>query len=339
MKVLIISPIYPVNNSYSGIYVKRQVESIENEGVEIIKVVKYKQSNFAYIPFILQSLFYLLFKSYDLVHAHYGFHSAFLPAVVKRKPLVTTFHGSDALKEPFRNILYCFLQKFTILHSDHIIAVSNNVKDTLVSVLNANPDKISVISCGVDTSMFRPLNKIDIRKKLGIAEDTKIVLFVGKICYMKGTDVLYKCAFALPNVLFVLVGDGPLKSDIKNCKFVGPWSNEEMPRWMNAADILVLPSRSEGTPVVLLEALSCGTPVISSNVGGCPDLVNDGQIGYLIPVDNASMLQEKIRCLLNNDDIRNSMGIQGGKDMIDKYDNKEIAQKIKRLYKDTINLR
>ena len=330
---------YPTNHPVSGIFVKRQAETLKANGIEIIKVVKNNHSSLSYVPFILRSVYFLLFKSFDLIHAHYGFHSALIPALIKKKPLITTFHGSDALKEPFRNRFYYILQKFIISRSDHIIAVSNDIKNTLIRRLNANPEKISVISCGVDTSTFVPMNKVEVRKKLGIEKDIKVVLFVGRITYMKGVDILFQCALMMSNVHFILVGDGPLKPNSKNCNVVRSRYHDEMPMWMNAADVLVLPSRSEGTPVAILEALSCGIPVISTNVGGCPEIIKEDENGSLVPIDNVIALQESITSLLNNDRKRTLMGIQGRKDMIDMYDSTKVAKRIKRLYNDTLNSR
>jgi len=339
MQVLLISNMYPRKNSDFGIFIKHQVEELEKNGIKIIKVVKTRKTHFAYVPFFFKSIFYLLFRTYDLVHGHYGFHSVFFPAIIKRKPLVVTFHGSDALKEPLRHKVYGTLQKFIISRCDNIIAVSDQIKDVLTSNLGADRNKISIISCGVDTSVFVPLEKMDVRRKLGIAENAKVVLFTGSLSYGKGVDVIFECARRMPDVLFILVGDGLLKADIKNCKFPGACPHEEMPIWMNAADIFVLPSRSEGTPVVILEALSCSIPVIATRIGGCPNVVKDGQTGYLIPVGDVDMFQRKVRDLLNDELSRNLMGKRGRKDMIQKFDSRKIAQRIKRVYKESISSR
>jgi glycosyltransferase involved in cell wall biosynthesis len=332
MKVLLLSNMYPEGNSYFGIFVKRQVEALEAEGVEILPVVRTKDTFPAYLFFVLRSLFHVLFASYDIVHAHYGFHSALIPAIVGRKKLLVTYHGSDALQEPFRNKLYYHLQKFVVMRADHLIAVSNDVKNTLVQKLGAQAGKVSVISCGVDSSRFTPRNKAEVRRELGLSETAKIVLFVGKIHFMKGVDILYECAGMMRDVIFILVGNGPLRTDLENCMLVGPKPNDEMPKWMSAADIFALPSRSEGTPVVILEALSCGTPVISSDVGGCPDLVKDGHAGYLFPIGNAAIFQEKITSLVNDDSMRIQMGNEGRRVMVNYYDNKRIAKRISNLY-------
>lgn len=337
MQVLLISNMYPRKNSDFGIFIKDQVENLEKNGIKMIKVVKTGKTHFAYVPFVSKSIFYLLFRTYDLVHGHYGFHSALFPAVIKRKPLVVTFHGSDALKEPLRHKVYRSLQKFIISRSDNIIAVSDEIKNVLTSNLGAEPNRISIISCAVDTSVFVSLEKMDVRRKLGIAQNAKVVLFAGSLSYTKGVDVIFECAQRMPDVLFILVGDGLLKTGIKNCKFPGACPHEEMPIWMNAADIFVLPSRSEGTPVVILEALSCGIPVIASRIGGCPDVIKDGQTGYLVPVNDVDILQRKLRDLLNDEVGRNLMGRRGREDMMEKFDNKKITQSIKRIYEETIN--
>jgi len=339
MQVLLISNMYPGKNSDFGIFIKRQVEQLEKDGIKITKVVRTRKTHFAYLPFFSKSISYLLFGTYDLVHSHYGFHSALFPAVIKRKPLVVTFHGSDALKEPLRYKVYRSLQKFIISRCDNIIAVSEEIRNVLTSNLGADPNKISIISCGVDTSVFVPLEKMDVRRQLGIAENAKVVLFTGSLSYSKGVDVVFECAQRMPDVLFILVGDGLLKTDIKNCKFPGVCPHEEMPKWMNAADIFVLPSRSEGTPVVILEALSCGTPVIASRIGGCPNVIKDGQSGYLVPVNDIDMLQRKVRGLLDDDLGRNLMGKQGRKDMKEKFDTKKIGKMIKRVYNQSISTR
>jgi glycosyltransferase involved in cell wall biosynthesis len=350
MKVLVISNMYPEGKSYFGIFVKKQMESLEKEGVEIIKVVRKSKTFLSYLSFIVNSFIQLSFKSYDIIHAHYGFHSALIPTIIRKKPLIVTYHGSDAKLEPFRNKVYFVLQKFTINRADHLIAVSNDVRDTLINKLHANPGKISVISCGVDTSKFNRFDKIRARKKLGIPLEKKIVLFVGRIEMMKGVDLLYECAQTMPDILFILVGEGQFRRELENWKFVGGRPHGEMPLWMNASDVFVLPSRSEGTPVVILEAFACGIPVVASNVGGCPDLIKDGLNGYIIEVNvrqsSASykqsgedsvapevvMLKERIECLLENDEKRYAMGREGRETVINEYDDRKIAQKIKRIY-------
>jgi len=337
MKVLVTTNMYPLKEPYFGIFVKRQIESLEKIGIQIIKVAKAKKSRCAYLPFLFKSFYYLLSTSYDLIHAHYGFHSALIPALVKRTPLVITFHRGDALEEPFRSYVYCNLQRFVVSRADFLIAVSSEVEDTLIRHLGAQRNKIRVITCGVDTNLFRPLDKARLRRQLGIAENSKVVLYVGKLSHRKGIDVLMECAKRIPEAYFVIVGEGQIKANRENCRFVGAQSNDTLPTFYNVADIFLLPSRSEGTPVVVLESLSCGVPVIASRVGGIPDVIRDGETGYLVEPEDVNTFEKRLRELLCNPKKLQQMGALGRKDMVEKFDDIKIAGRIKHIYEEIFN--
>ena len=278
-----------------------------------------------------------------------------IPAIFKFRPLVVTFHGSDALIEPFRNPVFNILQKFVISRADHIIAVSQDIKSKISSDLNGDIQKISVISCGINTKVFTPIDKYQVRKQLGFLNNQKIAIFVGKLQFLKGVDIIYQAAEIMMDIIFVNIGGGELKCDLPNCIFPGPVSNDKLPLWLNAADIFVLPSRTEGTPVVILEAMSCGLPIISSPVGGCKDLVIDGQNGYLLNMEKllldfkedqhlpgnesehvnwaAKDLAQKIGLLFEDDAMRNTMAAKSRAMAVADYDHKIIARKIKKVYK------
>lgn len=149
---------------------------------------------------------------------------------------------------------------------------------------------------------------------------------------MKGVKLIYECAERMPNVLFVMVGDGAVKTNIKNCIFVGEKRYENIPLWMSAADILILPSYSEGLPNVVMEALSCGTPAIVTDVGGCPEVVKDGETGFVVPVGDVEALINKIEYLVENEDLRERMGKLGREDMIERYEQEKVISKLKDVY-------
>ena len=366
MRVLVLSNMYPKGNSYFGSFIKEQVEASEKKGIEIIKAVRTSKNRLGYFPFFLHSVYCLLLEGYDLVHAHYGFHSALPALIFKRAPLIVTYHRGDVLEEPNRNLIYCWLQRLTVKRASHIIAVSQEIKDVLVSQLGADENKVSVISCGVDTDVFKPYkDKKELRKELGLPEGKPIILFPGPLSYRKGIDILYQCASLLPDVLFVLIGDtrfsvfGFRFSAIHdNCILVGPKLHFEVPKWLNVADIFFLPSRSEGMPVSLLEALSCGIPAITSSVGGIPEIIKDGENGILIPIplslralpldnigravrsclptENISLIVSKITELLESREKREFMG-KKARESIKRFDQQEITDKIKKVYKKTLN--
>lgn len=325
---------YPKEGSYSGIFIKHQVETIEKIGIQVTKAVKTTRNPSGYFPFIFQSIYKLLFCDYDIIHAHYVPHSAFIPAMLKRikkKPLIVTFHGTDARIFPFKNRINRMLTMFVVNRSDKVIARSEEMKEVLekLGVLNK---KIVVIGAGVDTNLFRPINKNKAREDLELPVDKHIILYVGRLHEMKGVKLIYECAERMPDVLFIMVGDGAVKSDLENCLFVGEKKHEEIPLWMSAADILVLPSYSEGLPNVVMEALSCSTPAIVTDVGGCSEVVKDGETGFIVPVGDVEALRERMKYLLENEDLREKMGKLGREDMIERYEQEKVIGKLKEVY-------
>jgi len=321
MKVLVISNMYPGKNSYLGTFIKQQVEDMKNEGLRTTKVVKNRKGSVAYIPFILKNIFYLLFGSYDIVHAYYGFHSALFAAIIKRRPLIITFVGSDALREPSRNKVYCILQKFVISRSDHIIAVSSKIKNVLVSALGADSNKISVITFGIDFDLFKPSPQDKMREKLGFPSDMKLVLFPSNPRRIEKRFDIFNRAVELvreenQNILPVILSNNRR-----------PYS--EVPLVMNACDVLVLTSDSEGSPTVIKEALACNLPVVSVDVGDAREVIKDAANCYICKQEPVN-IAERIKLVLNND-VRTA-----GRNNIQHLSSKKIAGKIIKLYREII---
>jgi len=319
MKVLVISNMYPGKNSYLGTFIKQQVEDMGNEGLCTTKVVKNRKGSVAYVPFILKNIFYLFFDSYDIVHAYYGFHSALFAAIIKRKPLMITFVGSDALREPSRNKVYRILQRFVISRANHIIAVSSKIKNVLISDLGADPNKISVITFGIDFDLFRPAPQDKVRKKLGFPSDMKLVLFPSNPQRIeKRFDIFSKAVEVLQkdndNILPVILSNNRR-------------SYSEVPLVMNACDVLVLTSDSEGSPTVIKEALACNLPIVSVDVGDAREVIKDAANCYICKQEPVN-IAERIKLVLNND-VRTA-----GRNNIQHLSSKKIAGKIIELYRE-----
>lgn len=321
MKVLVISNMYPGKNFHLGIFIKQQVEDMENEGLCTIKVVKNRKGSVAYVPFILKNIFYLLLGSYDIVHAYYGFHSALFAALIKRRPLIITFVGSDAVKEPSRNKVYRILQRFVVSRSNHIIAVGSEIKNILISDLGADSNKISVITFGINFDLFKPIPQAKAREKLGFPSDKKLVLFPSNPKRIeKRFDIFNRAVELLQkdnhNILPVILSNNRR-----------PYS--EVPLVMNACDVLVLTSDSEGSPTVIKEALACNLPVVSVDVGDAREVIKDATNCYICK-QNPVNIAERIKLVLNND-IRTA-----GRNNIKHLSSKKIARKIIELYREII---
>jgi len=123
------------------------------------------------------------------------------------------------------------------------------------------------------------------------------VLYVGNLLPVKGPTVLTRAAEQMQDVEIIFVGGGPEKISAGRC--VGSRPHEEIPLWMNASDVLCLPSLNEGLPNVALEAIACGLPVVASRVGGVPEIVREGVNGFLVPPSDSNALAEALRRALD----------------------------------------
>src|SRR5262249_35970521 len=159
--------------------------------------------------------------------------------------------------------------------ADAVVTASEDLR-TKVIELGVNPHKVQVVYRGVDQHVFVPGERGEARRRLGIAPELPTLVWVGRMVPVKGLDVLLEAAARLRDhgvdFRLHLVGDGPLRSSLEEqsrrrglsevISFKGRVDNHSLPDWYRAADLTVLPSRSEGVPNVLRESLACGTPFV-----------------------------------------------------------------------------
>lgn len=224
-------------------------------------------------------------SSFDLIHAHgmYDVPAGMVAQVLAekyQKPFIVTLHGSDV------NILMSKRKQeySTALESaSKVISVSNAVLEKAKTYGYSGKNAV-VIPNGYDPEVFKPMDKEIVRKKLDIHnEGYKYAGFVGGLNPVKRADklgeIFHLIAKKITNTIFIVVGDGSLKDKIEketkdlNVVFTGKLSQKEVASWMNAMDVMVLPSRNEGWPCVVLEAHACGTCVVGSDNGGIPEAI------------------------------------------------------------------
>jgi len=223
-----------------------------------------------------------------------------------RVPLVLTALGCDVnlcLEHPAMRSQ--ILEAVAQAHA--VIAVSDALKERLCRE-GVPPDKVTVITNGVDTATFRIRDRRDVARELGVADDgIRRCLFVGRLAEEKGVLTLIAAMGHLhrkrQDVRLYVIGDGPeaaaarelvaslgLREDVV---FLGARQHDEIASWIGACELLALPSLREGCPNVVLEALASGRPVVASAVGGVPDLIGATN-GVLVPPQQPEAMSEGI---------------------------------------------
>lgn len=216
-------------------------------------------------------------------------------------PVVVKVHGSDIkLLGQYPGRLRRTAD--ALRAADAVIAVSQDLVEQ-VAALGVDRGKVRLIYNGVDASVFHPGPKREARARLGIGGDSPLLVFAGNLFPVKGVDVLLgglarmKSGGAVARL--AVIGQGPLKPALERqaaeqgisdlVTFLGPLPQADLADWYRAADLFVLPSRSEGVPNVLLEASACGCPWVASRVGGIPEIAHLGRSRLVPPEDPAEL--------------------------------------------------
>lgn len=212
-------------------------------------------------------------------------------------PFVAGSRGSDIR---VRDRISRWLTRPVVRDAQRLLVVSRDLGRLAVSEYGADPDRVRVIPNGCDASVFKRGDRADARRTLGLSADETIVLYVGRLVPEKGLRELVSAVRELrgerENLRLVMVGDGPMRDELARVAAEEPWLTlpgaqppTEVAHWMVAANLITLPSYSEGHPNVLVEALACGRAVVATPVGGIPEVVDEA-CGVLVPTRNARAL-------------------------------------------------
>ncbi|GAB4554285.1 MAG: glycosyltransferase family 4 protein [Geothermobacteraceae bacterium] len=224
-------------------------------------------------------------------------------------PLFLKVHGTDVngLK-PGSRVTRKALE--ALKQARAVFCVSKALKSRLVE-LGAPADRLHVLYNGIDTQLFTPGNRTQARKGLGLPGDRKYLLYVGNLKQSKGLAELVEAFSRVEPTIcggaveLLLVGQGPFERSLREkvtslgldrrVRFLGGQPLEKIPMFMNACDLLCLPSYMEGVPNVILEAMACGLPVVATDVGGIPELAERGGDINLVPPRAVAPLADAMR--------------------------------------------
>jgi glycosyltransferase involved in cell wall biosynthesis len=280
---------------------------------------------------------------YDLIHAHYTWPSGATAVAIKEQlnvPVVITEHTSTTLFNAIqkKDIIY----KRTLGQCDSIIRVrKSDIK--LFSGVGIDIKKIHYVPNGYDTNKFFYMDSRFCREKLELPLGKKIILNVANMYSgVKGHKYLISAMSEIVkqrnDVLCIIVGSGKLKNDLKQqivnagledyVKLVGSKPHDEIPIWMGACDIFVLPSLNEGNPTVMFECLGCGRPFVGTEVGGIPEIITSDEYGLLCKPGDDKDLTQKILIALDKEWNGNKIGRYANR-----YTWNNIAKQIIDIYK------
>ena len=305
-RLLVVTGLYPTaDRPGAGSFVAERVEALRARGVDVIVVAASSYRRPAWIRQLeLVGRLLLVRARVDGVEGHVLFPAGLVALVagrLQRAPVVVYAHGSDVMATAWRNRLTISLARLVAQHANRVVT-NSEAAASWVARLGATA---RVISPGVDLEQFRPGDRALARDRLGVASDARLALFVGEIAELKGADLFATAIDAVPAWTGVMVGRGALAAAIQArhpaIRMLGAVPHEAVPDWMQAADVLVVPSRREALGLAAIEALACGTPVIAAAVGGLVEVVRDGQNGILVPPADVAALSAALARLLDSE--------------------------------------
>jgi glycosyltransferase involved in cell wall biosynthesis len=217
----------------------------------------------------------------------------------------------------------------------YVITASEEMQKPL-RTLGLDPDRCAAVHTGVDTSFFTPGPREDARGILGLPLEKTVFLFVGRLHSWKGIFEIIQVARSCPDLIFIFVGPGPVPDHPSNCTFTGQKSPLDLRIWLNAADCLLLPTYTEAVPAAVMEAFACGIPAITTDVGGCPEIVEDGKNGLLVPVRDVIALQTAVEWMHNNPGDCLRMGVNARIAVCQRYDHGILTEKLIGIHRSLI---
>jgi teichuronic acid biosynthesis glycosyltransferase TuaC len=203
-----------------------------------------------------------------------------------------------------RDSLTRWLSGHALRSADQLIMVSQEMRRMVIDRFGVDPARVHAIVNGVNAAIFHPRDATAMRQKLGLSAAHRIIVYVGRFVAAKGVRELLQAFGALAahddTLRLVFIGDGVMREELRAQVAAARWGDrvlmpgamqpEAIAEWLGAANLLCLPSYSEGYPNVVIEALACGRPVVATEVGGIPEIV-DATNGRLVPPRDASALR------------------------------------------------
>jgi glycosyltransferase involved in cell wall biosynthesis len=287
----------------------------------------------------------------QVVHTHTakaGFVGRLAARLARVPVVVHTFHGHvlQGYYSPRKTQLLRRMERGLAGLTDGIIAVSEQVKRDLVTYGVAAADRIRVISLGLELEPFLHKSRSPggFRRELRLHGGERLVGIVGRMFPIKNHRLFLEAAALVaredPAARFVLVGDGTLRPVLERQAqesgiadrviFIG-W-RRDLPEIYADLDVLAVTSNNEGTPVSAIEAMAAGCPVVATHVGGLPDLISEGETGYLVPPGNAGAVATAVLRVLRQPEMARGVGEAARKAALERFSAQRLITDMEQLY-------
>ena len=282
----------------------------------------------------------------DLLHSHYITGEGYIGALTGFHPYVTSIWGTDIYIRPHKGIDEKLFTKFVMKRSDLITADSQDQIDAAVD-LGASPDKCRVVQWGVDLRMFRPAVASDVRSRLGIG-NSPVVISQRKFQSPYNIDIIVQ-AFSntlaiLPAAHLILTGAGFDEAKVRdqvhhlgieaNVHFTGYLPYDDLPLYLNTADIAISIPSWDGTAMAILEAMACGVPLIVSDLASNREWIEDGKNGYIVQPRDHEQLTDRMIELLQDRACRERLSSQNVQIIQERADHEKHMARMETYYQE-----
>ena len=274
-----------------------------------------------------------------------------------RPPIVVhTFHGHvlRGYFDPLRTAGFRLLERWLARTSTALVAVSPQVRDDLVALGVAPRERFAVVRLGIELEQRVATardGRGEHRRVLGVGPDRFAVGWIGRMTGVKRTEDVLRAFRRLRDggvdACLFMIGDGPDRAAVerrahelgvmRDTFFLG--YQEEVAPFYAAFDAMILPSINEGTPVSAIEALAAGRPVVATRVGGVPDVVRDGEDGFLVDPGDVDALADRLTRLAADPELRERLGASGRARVIPRYSVERLVDDIDLLYRSLLEAR
>lgn len=295
---------------------------------------------------------YLKKSNFDVVHTHsskagiIGRAAAWSAGV----PFIAhTIHGQafHRYEKWWKNIFYILLERYAGKKCHRIFAVAEAMIDQAVSNKITEKNKCKVVYSGMEIESFlNAKHDLELKNKLGINPNSLVVGTLARLFHLKGYDhiveIAEKVIHKIPNAIFLLIGDGILKNKLEkeiaeaNLKehfiFAGLVSPEKIPNYLSIIDVLIHLSLREGLPRSVVQSLATGKPAIAFNLDGTPEVVLNGQTGYVTEPHEIEKVITHLITLLSDKNLRKKMGENGKEFVKHKFDWKTMVYELESEY-------